>query len=687
MDSQAASREARRLRAEIARHDDLYYRQAAPELSDLQYDALVRDLARLEQDYPDLVDKDSPTRRVGSDSDSRFPSQPHSRPMISLQNSYVLDDVALFVDRVKRALARDDIDITVEPKIDGVALAVRFEDGRLTAALTRGDGKRGDVITNNAKAIRGVPDVLPEAWRDAFPGRPRAIEIRGEVYMTYSRLAELNARRQLDGAEALANPRNATAGTLKTLDVDVVASRGLKVFFYQIVPLDGETGLSTHRRELDALRTIGLPVNDYLRTASDNAGLAAHLTELDGLRGGLDYQIDGAVLKVDELATHDQLGATAKAPRWGLAYKFAAEEAETRLEAVTLQVGRTGVITPVAELEPVSLAGTTVARASLHNRDEMTRLDLRVGDRVRVAKGGDIIPKILGVVVAARPDAAEPMIWPDRCPVCETDLIREEDESAYRCTNPACPAQVARRLTHFAGREACDIDGLGEKGVTQLLDAGLVHALPDLFNLRRDAVAALPGWAEKSADTLLQGVERAKSRPWAAKIFALGIPGVGVTTATLLARVYPDIAKLRTAEPRELAAIPGLGETTAVKNIGAFLSDPRVASMLDALSDAGFLRDRERVETPVAAPANSWFAGKTFVLTGTLERSSRTEAKQAIERLGGKVTGSVSGRTDVVVTGTDPGSKLAKAHKLGVTVLDETVFLARLRDEGVDDDR
>lgn len=686
MDSEDVRREVRRLRTEIARHDDLYYRQAAPEISDQDYDALVRDLARLEQDHPDLIDSDSPTRRVGSDSDARFPSQPHSRPMISLQNSYDLDDVALFVDRVKRALGCDDIDFTVEPKIDGVALAVRFEDGRLTTALTRGDGNRGDVITNNAKAIRGVPDVLPEAWQSAFPGRPRAIEIRGEVYLTYSRLAELNARRQHDGAEALANPRNATAGTLKTLDVEVVASRGLTVFFYQIVPLNGETGLSTHRQELDALRALGLPVNDYLRTANDNAGLSAHLAELDGLRGGLDYQIDGAVLKVDELDTHAKLGATAKAPRWGLAYKFAAEEAETRLEAVTLQVGRTGVITPVAELVPVSLAGTTVARASLHNRDEMTRLDLRVGDRVRVAKGGDIIPKILGVVIEARSDKAEPMIWPDRCPVCETGLVREEDESAYRCTNPACPAQVARRLAHFAGREACDIDGLGEKGVAQLLEAGLVRALPDLFNLQRDAVAALPGWAEKSADTLLQGVERAKSRPWAAKIFALGIPGVGVTTATVLARTYPNIAELRTAESGALAAIPGLGETTAVKNIGAFLSDPRVVSMLEALISAGFLRDRERVETPMATPVESWFAGKTFVLTGTLEHSSRTEAKQAIERLGGKVTGSVSGRTDVLLAGADPGAKLTKAHKLGVTVLDEAAFLARLRDEGVDDD-
>lgn len=683
MDIDAARREAERLRAEIARHDELYYREAAPEISDRDYDALVRALSELETAHPELAAPDSPTRRVGDDSDARFPSLPHSRPMISLQNSYDLEDVAAFVDRVRRALGRDDVVFTAEPKIDGVALALRYANGRLETALTRGDGKNGDVITNNVKQIREIPEVLPEMWRDALPGRPAALEVRGEVYLSYSQLAALNEERAETGEPPLANPRNATAGTLKTLDVEVVGRRGLRAFFYQILPLDGETGLATHRDELTALRALGLPVNDFLR-AGDGAGLADDLTELDDLRAGLDYPIDGAVIKVDALALHERLGATAKAPRWGLAYKFAAEEAETALVGVTLQVGRTGVVTPVAELAPVPLAGTTVTRATLHNHDALVRLDLRLGDTVRVAKGGDIIPKVLGAVLPLRPDGAAPVSWPDTCPACAAPLARAAGEAAYRCGNPACPAQAARRLSHFAGREAADIDGLGVKGVAQLLEAGLVRDLPDLFVLNRDAVAALPGWAEKSADALLKGVARAKDRPWSAKIFALGIPGVGVTTATVLARAYPDIAALRAADPVDLAALPGLGETSAVKNIGAFLGDPRVGDMLDALTDAGFLRAAERVEDVPEAPADSWFTGRTFVLTGTLAVCPRPVAKRAIERLGGKVTGSVSGRTDAVIAGADAGSKLAKAHALGVEVLDEPAFLEHLRDAGLD---
>ncbi len=684
MDLDAARREAERLRAEIARHDELYYREAAPEISDRDYDALVRALAELEAAHPELAASDSPTRRVGDDSDARFPSLPHSHDMISLQNSYDLDDVAAFVARVRRELDDGEPLFTVEPKIDGVALALRYEDGRLTTALTRGDGKHGDEITNNARQIRDIPHVLPESWRDALPGRPAAVEIRGEVYMTWTRLATLNAERAERDEPPLANPRNATAGTLKTLDAEVVASRGLRAFCYQILPLDGETGLATHRDELEALAALGLPVNPFQR-AGDGDALPDHLAELDAQRAELDYPIDGAVLKVDDLAAHAALGATAKAPRWGLAYKFAAEEAETVLTGVTLQVGRTGVVTPVAELEPVPLAGTTVARASLHNRDELVRLDLRLGDTVRVAKGGDIIPKVLAVVLTRRPEGAPPVTWPEVCPICESPLSREAEAAAYRCVNPACPAQAARRLAHFAGREAADIDGLGAKGVAQLLEAGLVRDLPDLFDLQRDAVSTLPGWAEKSADTLLRGIESAKDRPWHAKIFALGIPGVGVTTAGVLARAYPDIAALRAASPAEVAELPGLGETSAVKNIGAFFRDPRVAALLDALVEVGFLRAAERVETAAEPAADSWFAGKTVVLTGTLSACPRSAAKRVIERLGGKVTGSVSGRTDVLVAGEEAGSKLTRARELDVTILDEAAFLARLRDEGVDD--
>ena len=683
MDLDAARREAERLRAEIARHDELYYREAAPEISDRDYDALARALADLEAAFPELAAADSPTARVGDDSDARFPSRPHSHPMISLQNSYALEDVAAFVARVRRDLGREDLRFTVEPKIDGVALALRYERGRLVTALTRGDGRKGDDITQNAKQIRDIPETLDEGWRDRLPGQLETLEIRGEVYMTYARLEALNVDRDAAGEPPLANPRNATAGTLKTLDPAVVAGRGLRAFCYQILPLEGETGLASHRQEMEALRLMGLPTNPFLRE-DDGEGLADHLAELDAERVGLAYPIDGAVIKVDALDLHARLGATAKAPRWGLAYKFAAEEAETVLREVTWQVGRTGVVTPVAELEPVSLAGTTVSRATLHNQDQLRRLDLRPGDTVRVAKGGEIIPKVLDVVLARRPDGAAPAAWPEACPACGTPLHRAAEEAALRCANPACPAQAARRLAHFAGREAADIDGLGAKGVTQLLDAGLVRDLPDLFELRRDAVAALPGWAEKSADVLVRGIERAKDRPWAAKIFALGLPGVGVTTAAVLAGAYGNIAALRAAAPAELAALPGLGETSAVKNIGTFLNDPRVGEMLDALAAVGFLRETEAVEAAEAAPEDSWFAGKTFVLTGTLSVCPRTMAKGIIQGLGGKVTGSVSGSTDVLVAGESAGSKLAKARGLGVEILDEAAFLARLRDAGVD---
>jgi len=682
MDLRRARKEVERLRAELARHDALYYREAAPEISDRDYDALVRELAELEAAFPELADDDSPTARVGSDSDARFPSRPHSHPMISLQNSYDLVDVAAFDRRVRRELATDAVLYSVEPKIDGVALAVRYEDGGLESALTRGDGKSGDVITSNAKEIQDIPHELPEGWRAHLPGGPSAIELRGEVFLTFSRLRRLNRERTAAGEAPLANPRNATAGTLKTLDASVVRARGLSVCFYQILALDVEPGLATRREEMAALDALGIPVNDFLRFAEDTDGLDAVLDELSGLRAELDYPIDGAVIKVDDLASHVRLGATAKAPRWGLAFKFAAEEAETELLDVTLQVGRTGVITPVAELAPVELAGTTVSRATLHNRDEIQRLDLRIGDTVRVAKGGDIIPKVLDVVLVRRPAEAVPVSWPMSCPACAGPIARAAGEAAYRCANPVCPAQVARRLRHFAGREACDIDGLGEKGVAQLLEAGLVADLPDIFRLRRDALAALPGWAEKSADALLKAVERAKDRPWEAKIFALGIPGVGVTTAAVLARAYPDAASLRAADTRRMSELPGLGEASAVGRIGAFLGDPRIADLLDELVAVGFLRDRE-VATAIRMPAaDSWFAGKTFVMTGTLASGSRSEARKAIEALGGKVTGSVSRRTDALVAGENPGSKLEKARDLGVAVLSESDFLARLQAEG-----
>jgi len=684
MDTREARKAVRTLRAEIARHDELYYRRAAPEIEDGEYDALVRRLAELEAAFPELAAAASPTARVGDDSDARFPSLPHSRPMISLQNSYDLDEVAAFDERVRKETGRADVRYTVEPKVDGVALALRYQEGVLTTALTRGDGRAGDVVTANALTIAGVPPRLPPRWRERLPGRPRSIEVRGEAYLSLPRFRELNRLREEAGQPLLANPRNAAAGTLKTLDAAAVAARGLSLFCYQILGLDGdETGLATHRDEMAALRELGLPVNGFLRLAEGAAQIAAHLAELEGLRDGLDHVIDGAVIKVDELGLHPSLGATAKAPRWGLAFKYAAQEAETRVRDVVLQVGRTGVITPVAELEPVLLGGTTVQRATLHNWDEIARKDLRVGDAVVVAKGGEIIPKVVRVLLERRPAGARSVPPPDRCPVCATPAVRPEGEVAVRCPNPLCLAQVARRLRHFAGRDAADIEGLGERGVAQLLEAGLVRDLPDLFRLDAAAVAELPGWAGKSAETLVQGIARAAQRPWAAKLFALGIPEVGVTTAAALAAAYPGIDALRAADPSGMTALYGVGGEMTRK-ITAFLARDDVGRLLDELVALGFLLPVEAAAT-APPPAETWFRDRTFVLTGTLATRPRSEAKALLLRLGAKVAADVSRRTDAVIAGTDPGGKLDRARELGVEILDEEAWLQRLRREGIDD--
>ncbi|MFO7609440.1 MAG: NAD-dependent DNA ligase LigA, partial [Candidatus Krumholzibacteriia bacterium] len=503
MDRDTARREITRLRAEIARHRDLYYNRDAAAITDAEYDALERRLAALEEAFPEFAAPDSPTVTVGADQDARFPSTPHSRPMLSLQNSYDLDEVAAFADRVARTLDTTDLLYTVEPKMDGVALAVRWRGGRLATALTRGDGARGDVITANAATVAGVPARLPDRWQEAFPTGDappvQACEARGEVFLGLARFRELNAAREAAGLEVLANPRNATAGTLKTLDADEVRRRGLSVFFYQLFPLDADDRamadpFGDHRAELAALRALGLPVNPFLRTAGGLDELRAHLAELEAMRHELDYQIDGAVIKVDSRQWQEALGSTSKAPRSGLAYKFAAEEAVTTLRDVTLQVGRTGVITPVAELVPVLLAGSTVARATLHNWQEMERKDIRRGDTVVVVKGGDVIPKVLRVVTERRTGAEQAVPRPERCPECGLATRQLEGEVAVRCTNPLCPAVVAGRLRHFAGRDACDIEGLGERSVELLLERGLVAGPADLFRLEAAVLADLPGW-------------------------------------------------------------------------------------------------------------------------------------------------------------------------------------------------
>lgn len=706
MDRDQARLRIDRLRGEIRRHNDLYYNQAAPEISDFAYDALDRELRDLEAAFPDLAAPDSPSAVVGADADARFVSAPHSRPMLSLQNSYDEAEVAAFDLRIRKDLASTEVLYTVEPKMDGVALAVRYRQGRLQTALTRGDGRHGDVITANVRTLADVPASLAAGWRGVFPGSGvTACEARGEVFMTLSRFAALNEARSEAGLEPFANPRNATAGTLKTLDAEEVRRRGLSVFFYQLFPLpetDGPAAASfagsaagsvlpdfpDHRAEMRALAGLGLPVNPFFRTARDVAQIAAHLAELQALRAGLDYQIDGAVIKVDSAADRVRLGSTAKAPRWGLAYKFAAEQAVTLLRDITLQVGRTGVITPVAELQPVELAGTTVSRATLHNWDEMARKDIRIGDTVVVVKGGDVIPKVLCVKIEARTGRERPLPMPTACPVCGGPTGRAEGQVALRCDNPLCPAVLAGRLRHFAARGAADIDGLGGRWIDLFLSTGMVKGPADLFRLERAVLADLPGWGEKSADRLLAALARARHRPWSAKIFSLGIPQVGLATAQVLSGRYGDIAALAAASAAELAELPDIGEVVG-QAIREFLDSTGGRALIQDLKQVGYILAKEEntsfTETqPV--PGQSALAGKVCVLSGTLRAMTRDQAMAMIQARGGKVTGSVSKRTDLLIAGEDPGSKLLKAQELGVTVLDEAAFQALLHPPGEDDD-
>ncbi len=680
--SEDARTEAARLRAEIARHDRLYYRDAAPEITDEEYDRLVRRLRQLEQSHPELAAPDSPTATVGSDLDGRFPSLPHSRPMISLANSYDREEVVAFDARVRRELGVPAVAYTVEPKIDGVAVALRYAEGRLVAGLTRGDGRRGDLVTENLRALAEVPERLPDGWERHLPGLASGVlEVRGEVFLTRERFADLNAEREAAGLAPFANPRNAAAGTLKMLDAVEVRRRGLSLRCYQLFPLAQGEEPESHTEELRLLARLGFPTQQWLRRAEGTERLLACLAELAVDRAALPYQIDGAVIKVDNRRWQEALGATAKSPRWGLAFKYAAETARSRLLEVVLQVGRTGVITPVAVLDPVSLAGTTVTRATLHNWEEIERKQIRVGDVVVVAKGGDIIPKVVRAVPEERRGGEQPIPRPAACPECATPVVQREGEVALRCPNAACPAVAAGRLRHFAGRQACDIAGLGERSVVQLLQAGLARGPADLFRLRREQLAALPGWGEKSADNLLAAIARAPDRPWAAKIYALGIPSVGVATALTLARRYPRLDALRAATPEDLAGLADIGPVVG-QAIAGFLRSPEGAALVGELEAVRFWKEREDAPAPEGPPPSGFFSGRSFVLTGSLAGLTRAEAKRAIEARGGKVTSAVSRKTGALIAGRDPGSKLDEARRLSVPILDEDAFLSLLAEEG-----
>ncbi len=666
MTTSSVSSRVRKLREEIARHDRLYYAEAAPEISDRDYDALLRELQDLEAAHPELQTTDSPTRRVAGQPLEGFTPVQHLVPMQSLDNTYSMEEADAFLARVEKLLPGLPLRWTIEPKVDGVALSLTYRDGQLERAATRGDGTTGDDVTQNIRTIRSIPLQL------AGPA-PALLEVRGEVYLPKKKFAALNDEREREGEAPFANPRNAAAGSLKLLDPAMVARRGLNAVFYGLGAIEGGSGPETQAGLLPWLEQAGLPVVPKFWTADDAEGVRAAIAALDERRHDFPFETDGAVIKLDDFRRRAQAGSTAKAPRWAMAFKYEAERVRTRLNAITVQVGRTGALTPVAELEPVVVAGSRVARATLHNEEEITRKDIRIGDWVFVEKAGEVIPAVVGVDTAARTGAERIFCMPDTCPSCGTEVFRDPDLTAVRCLNPDCPAQIRRRLEHFAARGAMDIEGLGEAMVDQFVTAGLVKSLPDIYALDPAAVAALERMAEKSTANLLAGIEGSKTQPLWRLLFGLGILHVGAAAARKLSGRFHTLDSLAGAETAELETTEDVG-TVMAQSIRDFFRLPHNRELVTALRQHGLnFGERDERTAPTAQP----LAGETWVLTGTLSRP-RDEMAEQIRRHGGTVSGSVSKKTSFVLAGEEAGSKLEKAVKLGVAVVDEAELQRRL---------
>ena len=672
------------LAAELARHDRLYYRQDAPELSDAEYDALRRRNSELEQRFPELIRADSPSLRVGSTPAEAFGKVPHAVPMLSLDNAMTEDEVREFVARVRRFLnlpADEPLAFVAEPKIDGLSCSLRYEGGLLVRGATRGDGAVGEDVTANVRTIRDIPQRLDG---DAQP----VLEVRGEVYMERDDFLKLNERRVAQGEPPFMNPRNAGAGSLRQLDSKITAGRRLRFFAYAwgeaTPPISG-----SYSGFLDRLRQAGFRVNLATKCCDTVEELLAYQARIGEDRHTLPYDIDGVVYKVDRIDLQQRLGFVGRAPRWAVAHKFAAQQAETVVKAISIQVGRTGALTPVAELAPITVGGVVVSRATLHNQDYIESKDIRVGDTVVVQRAGDVIPQVVEIVPGRRPEGAARFVFPDHCPQCGSLAVRLEGEAVRRCSGGLiCPAQLAERLRHFVGREAFDIEGLGRKQVPQLLEAGLIKSPVDLFRLAKDPaglarLGELEGWGARKIEKLTGAIEARRSIPLDRFIYALGIRFVGEVNAKVLARHYGDFARWRAAmlalaqgdeEARtELDNVDGVGPTL-IEELGDFFVEPHNVAALDEL--AGELDIR--APAPIAH-GGSPIAGKTMVFTGTLEEMTRAEAKARAEALGAKVAGSVSRSTDYVVAGTDAGSKLNKARELGVQILSEAEWLAMAR--------
>jgi DNA ligase (NAD+) len=712
MNRAEAEKNIARLREEIRKHDRLYYEEAAPVVTDREYDRLYKDLVDLETQFPDLLTADSPTQRVGGQPLTAFAQIRHRAPMLSLDNTYSEEELANFYKRITRLLPDEKIPVVIEPKVDGVAVSVMYENGRLKYAATRGDGVVGDDITQNIKTIRSVPQQLRGDAPDVF-------EVRGEAYLDKAGFEKLNQDRKAAGLPLFANPRNAAAGSLKHLDPKAVAKRPLGIVFYGTGAVEG-ADVDLHSKVFRLFKKLGLPTHEHWWAAESVEEILSAIRKLDEIRGNFPYQTDGAVIKVDEFAQRERLGFTAKAPRWAIAYKYAAERVETRLQDIMIQVGRTGILTPVAALDPVLVSGSTVARATLHNEDEIKRKDIRIGDTVVIEKAGEVIPAVVGVVKSKRPRDTKPFDFAKhvhgKCPVCGGPIRRDPEFVAWRCENLYCPAQTTRRVEFFAARGALDIESIGGIVADKLVERGLVREPLDLFDLRAEQLAKLNlgseeaprVFGEKNATKAINAIERARTLPLSRWLFALAIPDVGKTTATELARFHDTVEDVADSELlRDVVEYhEKRGDKEATKQIadrliksgfakpsqsksgkGGIVTEvgPVVArSVLDffrsasgkkilrRLKELGIEPKSEKVSTKKAAELP--LAGKTFVLTGTLPSMTREEATEKIEALGGHVTASVSKKTDYVLAGAEPGSKFDKAKQLGVKIIDEAEF-------------
>lgn len=662
VDAAVAARVAQ-LRELINYHDYRYYVMDEPEIADVEYDRLFRELQQLEEQYPELVTPDSPTQRLGGRPAERFEAVAHRQPMLSLENAFSEGEAREFENRLKRFLRQTDpILYVLEPKMDGVAVNLTYEDGHLTIGATRGDGWRGENVTQNLKTVKTIPLRL----RGEVVPVPALVEVRGEVYMEVADFKRLNQEREAKGEPAFANPRNAAAGSLRQLDPGVTASRPLKIFCYGIGEISGRA-FSSHWEVLNTLKAWGLRVNPYVEQHQGIEAAIAYHHRLEQQRHGLPYEIDGVVIKVDRLDLQARLGLKTRSPRWALAYKFTATQATTRIKKIIVQVGRTGAVTPTAVMEPVEVGGVTVSRATLHNEDEVARKDVREGDWVLVQRAGDVIPEVVKVITSRRTGQEKPFTMPTHCPVCGTLLVRPPGEAVTRCPNPDCSAQLKRAIRHFASKGAMDIDGLGEKIVEQLVDNGLIQDVADLYRLTVADLLPLERFAEKSAQNIIGAIQGSKNPPLERFIYALGIRYVGEATANLLAQHFQSLEALAQASEGELLQIEGIGPQVA-GSIRDFFLNERNRLLLAKLREAGV------VPQSPAKPVSSPLAGKTVVFTGALEKYSREEAKALVTALGGKVASSVSSKTDYVVVGAEPGSKYTKAQELGLTILDEAGF-------------